>query len=70
MSIQNVNISTNSILLGNMIFSIINENNKIYDCKINELNIKINDLTKEMDKITNKKWKFFKFFLFIILNLF
>ena len=70
MSIQNVNISTNSILLGNMIFSIINENNKIYDCKINELNIKINDLTKEMDKIMNKKWKFFKLFLFIILNLF
>jgi len=44
MSVQNVNISTNNVVVGNMILSIINEN--------------------------NKKWKFFKLFLFIILNLF
>ena len=55
MSIENVNISMNSIVLGNMIFSIINENNKIYDDKINKLNIKINELTTQIDKISNKK---------------
>jgi hypothetical protein len=70
MSVQNVNISTNNVVLGNMILSIINENNKKYDCKINQLNIKINNLTNDVEKISNKKWKFFKLFLFIILNLF
>jgi hypothetical protein len=70
MSVQNVNISTNNVVLGNMILSIINENNKKYDCKINQLDIKINNLTKDVEKISNKKWKFFKLFLFIILNLF
>jgi len=70
MSVQNVNISTNNVVVGNMILSIINENNKKYDCKINQLNIKINNLTNDVEKISNKKWKFFKLFLFIILNLF
>jgi len=36
----------------------------------NQLNIKINNLTNDVEKISNKKWKFFKLFLFIILNLF
>jgi len=52
----------------------INENNKLNDCKLNELKLnnefKLNELTKRIDRIDNKKWKIFKFIIFIIYNYF
>jgi len=52
----------------------INENNKLNNYKINELKInydlKLNELTKRIDRIDNKKWKIFKFIIFIIYNYF
>jgi hypothetical protein len=53
---------------------LINENNKLNNCKLNELKLnyelKLNELTKRIDKIDNKKWKIFKFIIFIIYNYF
>lgn len=53
---------------------LINENNKLNNCKLNELKLnyelKLNELTKRIDRIDNKKWKIFKFIIFIIYNYF
>lgn len=68
--------------LGTMTFGIYNiyisnkiyENNKINDCKINELKLnyelKLNELTKKFERIDNKKWKIFKLLFIIIYNYF
>lgn len=77
MTIPDVNMS-NNVVLGSIslyqVSNMINENNKIFDCKINEIRkeyeLKLNELTDKFDKINNKKWKIFKILLFIYFNFF
>lgn len=77
MTIPDVNMS-NNVVLGTInlyqVSNMIKENNKIFDCKLNEIRkeyeFKLNELTDKFDKINNKKWKLFKILLFIYFNFF
>jgi hypothetical protein len=59
-------INTSNVVLGNInlyqVSNMIRDNNKIFDCKLNEIR-KEYDL--KFDKINNKKWKLFKIIYFI-----
>ena len=69
---------SNNVVLGTInlyqVSNMIKENNKIFDCKLNEIRkeyeLKLNELNIKFDKINNKKWKLFKILLFIYFNFF
>lgn len=76
MTISDVN--TSNVVLGNInlyqVSNMIKDNNKIFECKLNEIKkeyeLKLNELNIKFDKINNKKWKLFKILLFIYFNFF
>ena len=76
-----INLDVYKGVLGTMTFGIYNiyqtkyilyENNKLNDCKLNELKLnyelKLNELTKRIERIDNKNWKIFKLLFFILYN--
>lgn len=64
MTIPDINTSNINLY---QVSNMIKENNKIFDCKLNEIR-KEYDL--KFDKINNKKWKIFKILLFVYFNFF
>ena len=73
MTIPDVNMS-NNVVLGTInlyqVSNMIKENNKIFDCKLNEIRkeyeFKLNELTDKFDKIKNGNYLRF-YYLYILI---